>query len=368
MLPDRPFEFTAQTAAGASPQIGGNAFQGVSTALGQRYIARPKGLANFPGRVHQAGNKPLQQGLIELSAAATLQQTLVDVDATDAQIGPGHCGCAPVADRAVQGSGFNRFGQVGVHAFAQATRTFVGRSVCRQRDDGQAGKACLLAQQQGSLMPVHHRHLQVHQHHGPGQGVGRVEQQVQRLLAVICQRDRDAHRFHQLTRNLLVDVVVFDQQHPHTGERRMALALVWQQTRLCQLRRNDANQGVPQTRLADRLVQKSTGASAAARLARLIGAIGRYHHHCWLMLQPQIVADVPGCLDAVHVGHLPIHQHHLVGVAGIGLLQCIEPPLAINGLVSPQAQRGQLLGQNLARRRVVVHHQNPDALNQTLAL
>ena len=117
----------------------------------------------------------------------------------------------------VQHLGVDRFAEMAVHAQHQATLPFVGHGVGRHGDDGQVDVALIKAQQPRGFIAVHHRHLQVHQHHAEMPGRTRVDMRYT-FLSVAGDIDLHATALHQFYRKLLVDWVVFHQQDAQAGE------------------------------------------------------------------------------------------------------------------------------------------------------
>ena len=113
--------------------------------------------------------------------------------------------------------GLDRLGQVRVHAGGAAALHVIRSGVGGHGQHRQVAQLRQLAQGQGGAQSVHHRHLHVHQH----QVVALVAELVERDLAVLCQVHQQARLVQQFARHLLVQRVVFHQQHAraaHPGQ------------------------------------------------------------------------------------------------------------------------------------------------------
>ncbi|MNT40022.1 hypothetical protein D3C72_1763140 [compost metagenome] len=108
------------------------------------------------------------------------------------------------------------------HAGLDHLLPVTGHGVGRHGDDGQAGKLRQRAQVAGGRVAVHHGHLAVHEHAVEPRVCG---EQVQRLLAVVGQHHFHARLAQQLHGQLLVQRVVFDQQHARALELLQVLGL-----------------------------------------------------------------------------------------------------------------------------------------------
>ena len=129
-------------------------------------------------------------------------------------------------------------------------------------------------------MAVHDRHLQVHQHQRPGQGIGGGGQAVQGLLAVVGDVDAEADRLQEFDGDLLVDRVVLDQQHPQaqTAEGLTAGRLLAFLAEGGAVRgRQAADNRVPEMGLGDRLGEESGHAQGLGLLAHVLDAEGGHH-------------------------------------------------------------------------------------------
>ncbi len=66
--------------------------------------------------------------------------------------------------------------------------------------------------------------------------------------------------------------------------------------------------------------------------------------------------------DAVHAGHVPVHQQQTVGlIAAEGLAHHVQGLLAAGGHIGFQAEAAHHARQNVTRRGVVIHHQHAQA-------
>ena len=102
-------------------------------------------------------------------------------------------------------------------------------------------------------------------------------------------------------------------------------------------------------------------------IARLVGdvlpAIRREDDDGCLV--PHRLANPSGCLDAIHVGHPPVHQNQVVGIA-----PCVANPrhlqalLARQRLVAPDAHLTQHHLRMVARNGIVVDHQHAQVVRQ----
>ena len=131
--------------------------------------------------------KARQQRREKFAIARALAQSALDIDAGYAEFTCRAWRSAPAQDRPKQHVRVDRLGQVFVHALGQATLALFGHGVGGHGNDRQILEARLLAQRQRGLMPVHDRHLQVHEDHGPRQGIRRGVQHFERLLPVFRQ-------------------------------------------------------------------------------------------------------------------------------------------------------------------------------------
>ena len=113
-----------------------------------------------------------------------------------------------------------------IHAENLATLAFIRHCVCGHGDDWQIHISRVEAQKACRLVAVHHRHLQVHQHDRVMRrrmGIDACD----RLLSVVGDVHVHMPAFQKLDGKLLVERIVFDQQHPQSakigGRRRLVL-------------------------------------------------------------------------------------------------------------------------------------------------
>ncbi|MPN58357.1 hypothetical protein SDC9_206061 [bioreactor metagenome] len=108
------------------------------------------------------------------------------------------------------------FGDVLVHAGIHALAAFLGHGMRGHGDDRQARQRRLGTNSPGGLQAIHSGHLQIHQDGIVGRLLAR--DPFQRGSAVTCHVHLDLGRRQQLPGNLLVDLVVFDDQHRKTAQ------------------------------------------------------------------------------------------------------------------------------------------------------
>ena len=118
----------------------------------------------------------------------------------------------------------NRLGDVVVHAGGETTLLLLHRRVRGHGDDRQRGEARVRTELGRGLITVHHRHLQIHQHHVERRRLWTVGQNLHRLASVVGDRHRRARAFEQFDGDLLVDVVVLGQKNPRAAQAHGLLA------------------------------------------------------------------------------------------------------------------------------------------------
>ena len=101
------------------------------------------------------------------------------------------------------------------HAGLEAAAAVFFHRIRRHRHHRQLFEACLRANPARGFQAVHDRHLHVHQHDVEAARVQLVEGD----LAVVGDVDDEAGVAQQLGRDLLVEFVVFDQEHARTPQR-----------------------------------------------------------------------------------------------------------------------------------------------------
>src|ERR1700761_6142983 len=79
------------------------------------------------------------------------------------------------------------------------------------------------------------------------------------------------------------------------------------------------------------------------------------------MLQTIAVLNDAARLQAIHSGHVPIHQYELIWVHGVGHSQFPESILARQYGFSPQCESAQRITKDLPRLCIVIHHQNANS-------
>ena len=87
----------------------------------------------------------------------------------------------------------------------------------RHRKDGQLPVLRVASQQPGGFVPVHDRHLQVHQHHVVIRHRAGAKH-FKSLLAIRGDIHMGAVPLHQFDNQLLIDRMVLHQQHSETGK------------------------------------------------------------------------------------------------------------------------------------------------------
>jgi hypothetical protein len=184
--------------------------------------------------------------------------------------------------------------------------------------------------------------------------------------AVGGQVDPQTELAQQLDRDFLVDLVVLHQQGPGAlqgrGVRLQTTFGARQRRKLVEFGAEQAHHGVEQDRRGHRLDQHIADADILGQLEQLAAVIGRDHQHQRSPGQRQ-GSDLARHGHAVHAGHLPVEKNHLVGLVGLGgpaqLGQCQR---AGSDRVDRKPHRAQHLAHHLARRVVVVDHQDASAL------
>ena len=193
----------------------------------------------------------------------------------------------------------------GRHAALAFGRQHAGR----HGDHGQV-QAQFRADDMGGAEAVHDGHLHVHQHDVVAQRFR--AQPLHRLQAVAHHVQGGAHVFEDAARHGLVQMIVFHQQEMHACQFRaqwlvqdaLFTAVVLGDQRLVQ--------GIEQARTRDRLHQHDIGLGRAGDFFQVVAGEGVDHHHDGLALAAGRLADGLGRGQAVHDGHVPVGQHHVV--------------------------------------------------------
>ena len=270
---------------------------------------------------------------------------------------------AVARQRLVQQLGLERLADVGIHAEHQAALAFVGHRMRGDGDDRQRDVARIHAQDAGRLVAVHHRHLQVHQH-------DRIETRrmgtnaFQRLLSVVGHLHLRLPAFEQLHRELLVDRVVFHQQHAQARQVGRRIGLVRRRhERACIA-------GQPLDEVAQRFGQHRLGYEMARTeflgiAVHQLRVVGRDDDRQRSSGQRPFVERAQHA-GAVQAGHDPVDQQQVVRPAGqLGLIDHGQRALAVlrtvdaSGREHADAERAQQVFEREPRVGLVVDHQNP---------
>ena len=193
-----------------------------------------------------------------------------------------------------------------VHARIQAALAVNLQRIGSHGDDGQGGKAGVGAQLARGLQPVHDRHLHVHQH----QVIRLALHLLNGHVAVTGQVHLHACGLQQLLGDLLVERVVFYQQHARTMQRGGShrLRTGWRagqgQGRITGQR---LHQGVEQDRGAHRLDQHIGNALHLGGAHHVFTTKGSYQNQARQFGQAQ-AAHATRQLQPIHFGHLPVQQ------------------------------------------------------------
>ena len=228
---------------------------------------------------------------------------------------------APVLDRLVQTVGIDRLGDMVIHALGKTPFALLSHGVGGHGDDRQRSKAGLPANFPRGLMAVHHRHLNIHQHQRPGQGIRRRREPVKRLLAIVGAGDLDTDRFQQLDRDLLIDLIVLDQQHLNALTTKVVMgggaAAVLGQFRAL-IRGQAADHRVPEMRQGDGLGQEKIDPQGLGFITHTLDAKSRHHDDLGLSRRQRGGSQTADRLDAAHAGHAPVHENQPVGIDIVG--------------------------------------------------
>ena len=108
----------------------------------------------------------------------------------------------------------DRFGEVGVAAYAQALFTIAGHRVCRQCDDREGATAG--SELAGRFVTVHFGHLDIHE--DQVETIRVVGDRLDRELAVGDNRDLRARTLEQDANQLLIVQPVLGKQHMATPQ------------------------------------------------------------------------------------------------------------------------------------------------------
>ena len=263
----------------------------------------------------------------------------------------------PLLQHLEQALGLDGFGHEVVHPRVQAALAVFGHGVGGHGHDRQLGPLGLAAYPLGRGQAVHHRHLHVHEHQvvvGSGEAV-------ERKLAVARDVHVQAVVAQQFAGHLLVDLVVFHQQHAGAMQARMR-AVARCRRGSHQARATVAvehlQHGVQQGGGIDRLGQHGGDALLAGVVEYVLAAIGGHQHQPGRLAQGQL-RQAAGHFQPVHARHLPVEQHHLERLAeGIGPGDSGQRGVALGAALVGKGQGIELLFQRLDRTLVVVHHQH----------
>ena len=217
---------------------------------------------------------------------------------------------------------FKGLADVIIHANRQAGFAVRGHGVGGHRNDGQTAQAQLLANATGGFKTVHHRHLQVHQDHVVSRLHG--QYRIHAQPAVVGQGHHRALLAEQALRNRLVDFVVLHHQQAH-AQQPLGLDGLGSHHRFLPGARLQCacfsiHHRIEQHGRCYRLDQKAVERSlrVGIDLRQHVAPMGRHHEHQGRRTGAACSGDLANLLQglpAVHLGHLPVHQHHLVGRA-----------------------------------------------------
>ena len=315
----------------ARADVAGCAPQGVGAAFGAAGVGIGTGCRKALGKLALAVTELAQQACVKRLVVQRGRQTGPGVDAgqipalgwADGRLQAGwggrgrvwgRVGCAgwpdPLGHGGKHGRHVERFGDVVAHAGCYHFFAVAGHGVGRHGDDGHLRQGQILSDFAGGGVAVHDRHLAVHQH--PVKSTV-PRQDVQRLLAMVGHHHRDAGLLQQLQRELLVHVVVFHQQHACTrqlGHRftlvfRLWIRLGFFQMTLVQSCPDTFQQGRRCRRLGQSVLQGN--ALLAGRAQGFFAAVGCDHDHGRNLRCVRFLHQPHG-FDAVHAGHVPVHQ------------------------------------------------------------
>ena len=121
--------------------------------------------------------------------------------------------------------------------------------------------------------------------------------------------------------------------------------------------REDVHQAVVEHRRTDRLQQVIVDADLRRLGANVLSPEGGDNGNLGNMLQATTALDYLARLQAVHAGHLPVHQHQSIGIGRVGRDQFPDRVFARGNRFGPQGEETQIFGENLARLLVVVDDQ-----------
>nr|GEU28571.1 hypothetical protein [Tanacetum cinerariifolium] len=263
----------------------------------------------------------------------------------------------------------DRFADKVVHAGGNALFA-LGRHHAGRHGDHRQRQTQFIADRAGGREAVHHRHLHVHQHH-----VAAVRaQQVDGQRAVFRHGHHGARLFEQAARHQLVERIVFHQQHPHAGQQgrilRRAVGRPGVAVRALARLRQRRPHGFDQAYRSHRLGQPGRGARAGHLLHQAAPSIRVEHADRGRRRGAQPRVQRGDGLQAVHAGHLPVHQHSIVwttacaprdvhhlrqgGRAGIDAVAC--PAYGGNGLGDAFAAGGVVVHQQQVQRGSRLRH------------
>ena len=250
-----------------------------------------------------------------------------------------------------------------VHASVQAGAAVIAEGVGGHRQDGRARVLRHGAQCAGGGQAVHHRHLHVHQH----QVVVPLRGQLHRLLPIGRQVDRHAHGLQQRGGHLLVDRVVFGQQHAQASSSqlqralmRLRLGAVWQRP-LPGLAVQPVDAG-RQCRQCDGLEHTLQHAGLGCRCAGQRLAIVNDQDAGRQAGLAQVLAQLAQGGRAVGAGHAGIEQQQRIRAAlAAGLQRGLHRFVATGHAVDLHAHAAQQVGQRGTGLGQVVGHQHAAA-------
>ena len=268
------------------------------------------------------------------------------------------------------------FGNVVVHAHGETLLPIPLHGVGGHRDDGQVtaflrGRRLLahLPDASGGLVPVHARHLAIHEDH-----VKRfLADALDRLLAVRRHGYGAAEVAQNRQCDLLVDVAVFHEKDPDVELRRCAAygrravrgrvgRLAREDRALTALsHRPQRGERVHQLGIPHRLGQRRGHAQLLQPLS-LRGARGRREYHEKRFAERRVLPDGAGEILAVHLGHVIVREHDLKGrLLAYGLAHQAQRLLGRGDAGVGDIPARQAFAQDLTIHRVVVDYEHSDS-------
>ena len=210
--------------------------------------------------------------------------------------------------------GFDRLREPPLHAERETALELLGHGVGRHREDGKGCKPGLRAESERGCVTVHHRHLEVHQHHIKGRLLGTHFQQLAGCGAMRSDSHDGACLLEHLAGNLLVDGVVFHQQDAERGERIGALEGAAYR-RGVPPRGEEGGERIDHRRARDRLLQHQVDRPRSALAADVVDAMRGDENDGRILGQRVCLAQPSRGLHAVEPRHAPVDEDDIVGLS-----------------------------------------------------